>query len=119
MLLDSGNCKCHPYQPFGNSESCHHRFGIGIALFNLKQHDPAKGDVGAIDATLFNAKTRAALSFYAAPNGINSKVNALYYIGDENRDAYEFNEGSDRQKMQLMSWNSLQPAPLLISCRDQ
>lgn len=75
---------------------------IGSALvlpyFNLKQHDPAKGDVGAIDATLFNAKTRAALSFYAAPNGINSKVNALYYIGDENRDAYEFNEGSDRQK---------------------
>lgn len=75
---------------------------IGSALvlpyFNLQQHDPQKGDVGAIDAASFNAKTRAALSFYGAPNGINSKVNALYYIGDENHDSYDYNEGEDRQK---------------------
>lgn len=92
---------------------------IGSALvlpyFDLQQHNPEKGDVGAIDAASFNAKTRAALSFYGVPNGINSKVNALYYIGDENHDAYDYNEGEDRQKMQLMSWSSLLPAPLLIS----
>ncbi len=75
---------------------------IGSALvlpyFDLQQHNPEKGDVGAIDAASFNAKTRAALSFYGVPNGINSKVNALYYIGDENHDAYDYNEGEDRQK---------------------
>ncbi len=75
---------------------------IGAALvlpyFNLQQFDPAKGDTGAIDAASFNAKTRAALSFYATNDGINSKVNAMYYIGDENHDAYEYNEGEGRQK---------------------
>lgn len=75
---------------------------IGSALvlpyFDLQQFDPNKGDTGAIDASSFNAKTRAALSFYATPEGINSKVNALYYIGDEHHDAYEYNEGESRQK---------------------
>lgn len=75
---------------------------IGAALvlpyFDLQQYNPANGDTGAIDAASFNAKTRAALSFYATNNGINSKVNALYYIGDENHDSYEYNEGEDRQK---------------------
>lgn len=75
---------------------------IGSALvlpyFDLQQFHPERGDTGAIDASSFNAKTRAALSFYAANGGINSNVNALYYIGDENHDAYEYNEGEDRQK---------------------
>ncbi len=75
---------------------------IGSALvlpyFNLQQFDRRKGDTGAIDASSFNAKTRAALGFYAASDGINSKVNALYYIGDENHDAYDYNEGEERQK---------------------
>lgn len=75
---------------------------IGAALvlpyFDLQQFDPTLGDTGAVDAGLFNAKTRAALGFYAGNNGINQKVNALYYIGDENRDAYHYHEGEDRQK---------------------
>lgn len=75
---------------------------IGSALvlpyFDLQQFNPNNGDTGAIDASSFNAKTRAALSFYATPGGINSKVNAMYYIGDENHDAYEYNEGEGRQK---------------------
>ena len=75
---------------------------IGSALvlpyFDLQLFNPNNGDTGAIDASSFNAKTRAALSFYAANGGINSKVNALYYIGDENHDAYDYNEGEDRQK---------------------
>lgn len=75
---------------------------IGSALvlpyFDLQQFHPERGDTGAIDASSFNAKTRAALSFYAIPKGINDKVNALYYIGDENHDAYDYNEGESRQK---------------------
>lgn len=75
---------------------------IGAALvlpyFDLQQFHPERGDTGAIDASSFNAKTRAALSFYAANGGINDNVNALYYIGDENRDAYDYNEGENRQK---------------------
>lgn len=75
---------------------------IGSALvlpyFDLGEPHFEKGDVGAIDAASFNAKTRAALSFYAASNGINDKVNALYYIGDENHDTYDYNEGENRQK---------------------
>lgn len=75
---------------------------IGAALivpyFKLKPHDVAKGDVGAIDASSFNAKTRAALGYYQIPNGINSKVETIYYIGDEYQDDYTFAEGADRQK---------------------
>lgn len=75
---------------------------IGSALvlpyFDLQQFHPERGDTGAIDASSFNAKTRAALSFYATPGGINDNVNALYYIGDENHDAYDYNEGENRQK---------------------
>lgn len=75
---------------------------IGTALilpyFDLQPFQPANGDTGAIDATSFNAKTKAALSYYAIPNGINSKVNAIYYVGDENHDSYQYNEGEDRQK---------------------
>lgn len=75
---------------------------VGSALvlpyFDLQQFHPERGDTGAIDASSFNAKTRAALGFYAANGGINSNVNALYYIGDENHDAYDYNEGENRQK---------------------
>lgn len=75
---------------------------IGSALvlpyFDLQQFHPERGDTGAIDASSFNAKTRAALGFYAANGGINDNVNALYYIGDENHDAYDYNEGENRQK---------------------
>ena len=75
---------------------------IGAALilpyFKLQPVDPTKGDVGAIEAAAFNAKTRAALGYYATPNGINSKVDAIYYVGDENQDNYEYAEGEDRQK---------------------
>lgn len=75
---------------------------IGSALilpyFDLQQFHPENGDTGAIDASSFNAKTRAALGFYATNGGINSNVNALYYVGDENHDAYDYNEGENRQK---------------------
>lgn len=75
---------------------------IGAALvlpyFDLQQCDPTRGDTGAIDAGSFNAKAKAALAYYATSEGMNGKVNALYYVGDEHHDAYEYNEGEDRQK---------------------
>ena len=85
-----------------NSHSTLKPATIGAALvlpyFDLQQFNPTLGDTGAVDAGLFNAKTRAALGFYAGNNGINQQVNALYYVGDENRDAYHYHEGEDRQK---------------------
>lgn len=71
---------------------------IILPYFDLQPFNPKNGDTGAIDASSFNAKTRAALSYYSTQNGINSKVNAIYYVGDENHDAYAYNEGEDRQK---------------------
>lgn len=71
---------------------------IVLPYFDLQQYNPQNGDTGAIDAASFNAKTRAALSFYASQNGLNSRVNAIYYVGDENHDAYQYNEGEDRQQ---------------------
>lgn len=70
---------------------------IVLPYFGLQQYNPQNGDTGAIDAGSFNAKTRAALSFYASQNGLNSRVNAVYYVGDENHDAYQYNEGESRQ----------------------
>lgn len=84
--------------PLANLRSAIIGSALVLPYFDLGEPHPEKGDVGAIDAASFNAKTCAALSFYAAPNGINDKVNALYYIGDENHDTYDYNEGEDRQK---------------------
>lgn len=75
---------------------------IGAALilpyFKLQPFDPTLGDIGAIDAASFNAKTKAALGFYATPNGVNQRVNSIYYVGDGHMDDYEYAEGEDRQK---------------------
>lgn len=77
---------------------------IGATLvmpyFGLQPFDPTKGngDTGAIDAASFNAKTRAALLYYAQNNELNDLVNAIYYVGDNYRDQYEYNEGTGRQK---------------------
>lgn len=75
---------------------------IGAALvmpyFGLQPYDPSTGDTGAIDAASFNAKARAALLHYAQNNGLNSRVNSLYYVGDNNRDLYKYSEGESRQK---------------------
>lgn len=75
---------------------------IGAALilpyFKLNPFNADNGDTGAIDATLFNSKTRAALSYYATNNGINQRVDNIYYIGDPHQDAINYAEGEERQK---------------------
>ena len=69
---------------------------VVLPYFGLQQPRPGTADTGAIDATSFNAKARAALSFYA--NHLNSKINSLYYIGDEIHDNLEYSEGSTNQQ---------------------
>lgn len=76
---------------------------IGVALvlpyFKLQQKKDA-ADTGAIDCSLFNAKTKAALGAYEIGGGdsFNSKVTDLYYIGDNYTDDYEYHEGNNKQK---------------------
>lgn len=76
---------------------------IGVALvlpyFKL-QPKVEDEDTGAIDCSLFNAKTKAALSAYdiGGKESFNSRVNYLYYIGDNYTDAYEYHEGNNKQK---------------------
>lgn len=64
-------------------------FGLGIP-------DLEAGDTGAIDAGSFASKSVAALTYYH--NGLNNKINSLYYVGDENIDVYDYGEGSTRQE---------------------
>ncbi len=71
---------------------------VVLPYFDLQQYNPDNGDTGAVDAASFNAKTRAALGFYASDGGLNGKVNAIYYVGDEKHDSYKYNEGEARQQ---------------------
>ncbi len=76
---------------------------IGVALvlpyFKLQPKVEVE-DTGAIDCSLFNAKTKAALGAYeiGGAQSFNSKVTDLYYIGDNYTDAYEYHEGNNKQK---------------------
>lgn len=76
---------------------------LGVALvlpyFKLQPKVEAE-DTGAIDCSLFNAKTKAALGAYeiGGAQSFNRKVTDLYYIGDNYTDAYEYHEGNNKQK---------------------
>lgn len=69
---------------------------VVLPYFGLQPMRPGTPDTGAIDATSFTAKSRAALSFYEGH--LNSSINSLYYVGDKNHDSLAYNEGEDRQK---------------------
>ena len=69
---------------------------IVLPYFGLGVPDPATGDTGAVDAGSFASKSVAALTYYH--NSLNDKINSLYYVGDENIDVYDYNEGSTRQE---------------------
>lgn len=76
---------------------------LGVALvlpyFKLQPRIEDE-DTGAIDCSLFNAKTKAALGAYeiGGANSFNERVTDLYYIGDNYTDAYEYHEGNNRQR---------------------
>lgn len=57
---------------------------------------PQKG--GMIDKDTFTSKTKAALSYYKRNIVDNRSLNALYYIGDDISQNYEYSEGQDMQK---------------------
>ncbi len=72
--------------------------GASLILPYFKLDTPTdSADTGAIDHTLFNTKTKAALGYYKSA-GINDIVNAIYYVGDENMDNYVYAEGEQRQQ---------------------
>lgn len=54
-------------------------------------------DNRAVRASIFNSKTKAALNFYK-DSGLNHMINAIYYIGDNNKSSYKYCEGSTGQK---------------------
>ena len=54
-------------------------------------------DERAVRSSIFNSKTKAALNFYKT-SGINDKINAIYYVGDEKTSIYEYSEGEDSQR---------------------
>lgn len=69
---------------------------VVLPYFGLGNPDPTTGDTGAVDAGSFASKSVAALTYYH--NSLNNKINSLYYVGDENTDAYDYSEGSTRQE---------------------
>lgn len=70
---------------------------IILPYFGLGKPDPQTDDKGAIDPSEFPSKTVAALSYYDL-SGLNQQIDALYYVGDENIDAYDYHEGSTLQE---------------------
>ena len=52
---------------------------------------------GAIDASTFNSKTKAALRYYASANGLNEMIDTIYYVADDKPNQYEYSEGSTSQ----------------------
>lgn len=73
-----------------------------LPYFDLKTCVKTKDGVntGAIDFSMFNAKTKVALGSYAVGGAasINGLINKVYYVGDETHTACEYNEGSTGQK---------------------
>lgn len=69
---------------------------VVLPYFKLGAPDLTTGDTGAIDAGSFASKTVAALTYYH--NSLNDKINSLYYVGDENREKYDYSEGSIKQE---------------------
>lgn len=57
---------------------------------------PQKG--GMIDTDTFNSKAKAALSYYKRNIIDNRSLNALYYIGDDISQSYDYAEGQESQK---------------------
>jgi len=62
----------------------------------LPYFSPMEKDLGAIVASRFNSKTKAALSFYK-DSGLINKINRVYYVGDPNPTSIPYSEGGKDQ----------------------
>lgn len=60
------------------------------------QNNQSGNNTGAINSSTFPSKSVAALTYYS--DRINNTVNAIYYVGDENHDSYDYSEGSQTQQ---------------------
>lgn len=58
---------------------------------------PAHKDGGSIDARRFDAKTKAALSYYK-DSALMDKISLVYYVGDPYPTVVPYSEGGDTQK---------------------
>lgn len=58
---------------------------------------PAHKDGGAIDARRFDAKTKAALSYYD-DSDLMDKISSVYYVGDPYPTVVPYSEGGETQK---------------------
>lgn len=82
------------------------KVSIGASLilpYYELQSNTKEGDglnTGAIDFSTFPAKTKAALESYGqgGTEAMNKLIDSIYYIGDENRTAFEYNEGASGQR---------------------
>ncbi len=70
---------------------------IVLPYFDVNsQNNQGGANTGAINSSTFPSKSVAALTFYS--DTINNTVNAIYYVGDENHDSYDYSEGSQSQQ---------------------
>lgn len=56
-----------------------------------------KDEIGTVKSSLFDSKTRAALSFYESSE-VNEKIDSIYYIGDKERTKMSYSLGGEHQK---------------------
>lgn len=54
-------------------------------------------EIGTVKSSLFDSKTRAALSFYESSE-VNEKINSIYYIGDKERTKMSYSLGGEHQE---------------------
>ena len=64
-----------------------------LPYFRLKTSDDSE-----IDSSTFISKTKSALAYYEKNISNNNQINALYFLGDDNTNLYENNEGGAEQK---------------------
>ena len=68
---------------------------IGAATI-LPYFDVTQDDNSGVDSATFISKTKSALSYYE--RNISGSVDALYYLGDTKRNAYENHDGGSKQR---------------------
>lgn len=67
------------------------------AVTILPYFDVTQDDNSGVDSATFISKAKSALSYYER-NISNGSINALYYLGDTKRDAYENHDGGSAQR---------------------
>ncbi len=64
--------------------------------FKIGAPDEKQRQKGVIDDKIFESKTKAALYYYE--DALNDKIDAIYYIGDKNKNTLPHHVGEDEQR---------------------